>query len=75
MDASLNASLGARERICAAYRAEIQCLNLTLADFASLKSRYEDLQVRFEQDEKSLKDWQNLKEDELDRQERTKMGL
>ena len=70
VDAALNASLGARERICAAYRAEIQCLNLTLQDFASLKSRYEDLQVRFDRDEKSFKDWQQSKEDELERQEK-----
>lgn len=36
VDAALPGSLGARERISAAYRAEIQCLQLTLGDFESL---------------------------------------
>ena len=58
VDATLSASLGARERIAAAYRAEIQCLNLTLSDYGALKSRVADLEARLSQDESSLKDWQ-----------------
>ena len=69
VDATLSASLGARERIAAAYRAEIQCLNLTLGDFGALKSKVADLEARLSQDESSLKDWQVRKEDELARQE------
>ena len=61
--------MGARERIAAAYRAEIQCLNLTLGDFAALKSKIADLETRLANDEASFKDWQARKEDELARQE------
>lgn len=75
IDNALPASLGARERIAAAYRAEIQCLNLTLADFESLKSRYADLQARLDADEKSLELWRESKEDELERQEQLKLAL
>lgn len=51
VDATLSASLGARERIAAAYRAEIQCLNLTLGDYGALKSKVEELKSRLSADE------------------------